>query len=54
MNTHMPQAMNHTPYFNNVKLTGSAFESPGDAATVLLQLIWLAIIIFGLQEERRN
>ena len=43
--------MNHT---NNVKMTGSAFESPGDAATVLLQLIWLLIILFGLQEERRN
>jgi hypothetical protein len=39
---------------NNVKMTGSAFESPGDAATVLLQLVWLFIIIFGLQEERRN
>jgi hypothetical protein len=43
--------MNHT---NNVKMTGSAFESPGDATTVLLQLIWLLIILFGLQEERRN
>jgi hypothetical protein len=39
---------------NNVKMTGSAVESPGDAATVLLQLVWLFIIIFGLQEERRN
>ena len=40
---------------NNVKMTGSAFESPSDAATVLLQLIWLLlIVIIGIQEERRN
>ena len=52
--------MNHTrpPYFtNDVKFTGSAFESPGDATTVLFQLILLLMIIFGIGnrvEERIN
>ena len=47
--------MNHSnPYFdNNVKMTGSAFESPGDATTVLLKLIWVLIIIFGIRIEER-
>ena len=48
--------MNHSnPYFdnNNVKMTGSAFESPGDAATVLLQWMWLLLVIFGIRIEER-
>ena len=50
--------MNHTrpPYFtNDVKFTGSAFESPGDATTVLFQVVLLLLIAFGLvPENRRN
>lgn len=43
------------PYFtNNVKFTGSAFESPGDAATILFQVVLLLMIIFGIREERGN
>ena len=43
------------PYFNNdVKFTGSAFESPGDAATFLLQLGVLLMIIFGIRNEERG
>ena len=47
--------MNHrNPYFdNNVKMTDSAFESPGDAATVLLQWMWLLLVIFGIRIEER-
>ena len=47
--------MNHSnPYFeNNVKMTGSTFESPGDAATVLLQWMWLLLVIFGIRIEER-
>jgi hypothetical protein len=38
-----------------VKFTGSAFESPGDAATVLFQVVLLLLIAFGLvPENRRN
>jgi hypothetical protein len=53
------QAMNHTspPYFNNdVKFTGSAFESPGDIAPILMQFGFLLMIIFGfdIENERRN
>ena len=50
------QTMNHTPYFNNnVKFTGSAFESPGDAATILFQVVLLLMIIIGIRvEERMN
>ena len=51
------QSMNHTspPYFtNDVKFTGSAFESPGDAATFLLQLGVLLMIIFGIRNEERG
>lgn len=43
------------PYFNNnVKFTGSAFESTGDAATILFQVVLLLMIIFGIREERGN
>ena len=48
---------NYTPYFaNDVKFTGSAFESPGDAATVLFQLVVLLMIILGgdIENERRR
>ncbi len=51
--------MNHS-YLNNdvtnqVKFTGSAFESPSDATTVLFQVVLLLMIIFGIRvEERRN
>jgi hypothetical protein len=42
------------PYFDNaVKFTGSAFESPGDAATVLFQVVLLLMIIFGIRVEER-
>ena len=42
------------PYFDNaVKFTGSAFESPGDAATVLFQVVLLLMIIFGIRMEER-
>jgi hypothetical protein len=47
--------MNHTSpsYFNNhVKFTGSAFESPGDASTVLFQVVLLLMLIFGIGERR--
>jgi hypothetical protein len=47
----------YTPYFaNDVKFTGSAFESPGDAATVLFQLVLLMMMIIGIliENERRN
>jgi len=50
------QSMNHTspPYFtNDVKFTGSAFESPGDASTVLFQVVLLLMIIFGIRMEER-
>ncbi len=43
------------PYFtNDVKFTGSAFESPGDAATFLLQLGVLLMMIFGIRNEERG
>ncbi len=46
--------MNHTNMFSNdVKMTGSAFEFPNEAATILLQFVLLLLIIVGL-EERRN
>ena len=56
--------MNHS-YFNNdakftdsakftgAKFTGSAFESPSDAATVLFQVVLLLLIVFGLMPENR-
>lgn len=52
--------MNHTPttpnlFSNDVKFTGSAFEFPSDALTVLLQCALLIMIIGGIgMEERRN
>lgn len=55
--------MNHTPttpttpnlFSNDVKFTGSAFEFPSDALTVLLQWALLIMIIGGIgMEERRN
>jgi hypothetical protein len=46
--------MNYTNMFSNeVKFTGSAFEFPSDALTVLFQWALLMMIIVGL-EERRN
>jgi hypothetical protein len=54
-NHNQTQAMNHTSpsYFNNhVKFTGSAFESPGDASTVLFQVVLLLMLIFGIGERR--
>jgi hypothetical protein len=46
--------MNFT-FDNDVKMTGSAFESPGDAATVLFQFGLLLMIVFGICiEDRRN
>ena len=46
--------MNHSNNNNNnVKMTGSAFESTGDAATVLLQWMWLLIVIFGIRIGER-
>ena len=46
--------MNHS-FNNNVKFTGSAFEYPADAATILLQWVFLVMIIFGFGfEDRRN
>jgi hypothetical protein len=33
---------------NDVRMTGSAFESPGDATTVLFQFVLLLMIGFGL------
>jgi hypothetical protein len=49
------QTMNNmtSDYFHNdVKFTGSAFESPNDAATILLQFVSLMAIVFGLVERR--
>jgi len=49
--------MNHTSplYFtNDVKFTGSAFESPGDAATILFQVVLLLVIIFGIRNDERG
>jgi hypothetical protein len=40
--------MNQT-HMNDVKFTGSAFESPSDAATILLQFVLLLMIIFGIR-----
>jgi hypothetical protein len=60
-----PNPMNHSHLNNDVtnrvkftdsaKFTGSAFESPGDAATVLFQFVLLLMIVFGLvPDNRRN
>ncbi len=57
--------MNHSHLNNDVsnrvkmtgsaKFTGSAFESPGDASTVLFQFVLLLMIVFGLvPDNRRN
>ncbi len=48
--------MNHTNMFSNdVKFTGSAFEFPNDALTLLFQWALLMMIIGGIGiEERRN
>ena len=55
--------MNHSHLNNDVnnrvkmtgsaKFTGSAFESPSDAATVLFQFVLLLLIAFGLVPENR-
>jgi hypothetical protein len=39
----------HQTHMNDVKFTGSAFESPGDAATILFQVILLLTIMFGIR-----
>jgi hypothetical protein len=39
---------------NTLKFTGSAFESPSDAATILFHCVLLLMVIFGIQEDRRN
>jgi hypothetical protein len=44
--------MTYDYYHNNVKFTGSAFESPGDAATILLQFVALLAILFGIVEHQ--
>jgi len=42
--------MNQTQtHMNDVKFTGSAFESPSDAVTILLQCVLLLMIIFGIR-----
>ena len=50
MNTHTPrhmQAMNHSPYYNSgVKMTGSAFEFPGEAMSILLYFAVILIAAF--------
>ena len=46
--------MNHS-FNNDVKFTGSAFEYPADAVTILLQWVFLVMIIIGFGfEDRRN
>jgi hypothetical protein len=35
-----------------VKYTGSAIETPSDAATILLQFVSLLAIIFGIMEHQ--
>ena len=52
MNNMTSAYYNHCSYHNNVKFTGSAFESPSDAATILLQFVSLLVIIFGIVEHR--
>jgi hypothetical protein len=53
--------MNHShftgsaKFTDSAKFTGSAFEAPGDAATVLFQFVLLLMIVFGLvPDNRRN
>jgi hypothetical protein len=41
-------------HVNHVKFTGSAFESPSDAVTLLLQCVLLLLLIFGIQPDPRN
>ena len=53
MNYRKPIQMNHTNmFFNDVKMTGSAFEFPNDALTLLFQWATLLLIIVGLEERR--
>jgi len=40
-------------FTSSAKFTGSAFESPSDAATVLFQMVILLLIMFGLMPENR-
>jgi len=35
---------NHTSYYNNVKFTGSAMESPSDVMTTLIYLLMLVMM----------
>jgi len=44
----------HNMFSNNVKFTGSEFESPGDAVTLLLQCVLLLLLIFGIHPDPRN
>jgi hypothetical protein len=44
--------MNQTHIMNHVKFTGSAFEFPSDAATILLQFVLLLMIIFEIDVVR--
>ena len=52
MNTMNNMTSDYYHYHNNVKFTGSAFESPSDAATILLQFVSLLAIIFGIVEHQ--
>jgi hypothetical protein len=45
---------NQTYNVNQVKFTGSAFESPSDAITLLFQCVLLLLLMFGIQPDRRN
>jgi hypothetical protein len=51
MNMNMNNNSSMYNYHNNVKFTGSAFESPSDAATILLQFVALLAILFGIVEH---
>jgi hypothetical protein len=45
---------NQTHNVNHVKFTGSAFESPSDAITLLFQCVLLLLLMFGIQPDPRN
>jgi len=44
---------NEAKFTSSAKFTGSAFESPSDATTVLFQFVLLLLIAFGLVPENR-
>ena len=55
MNYRKPIQSNPMNFTNDVKMTGSAFEFPNDALTLLFQWALLIMIIGGIGiEERRN